>query len=419
MTGTSTTRLQRQSSRSHTGNFNARSGTPSGAGSSSQTASASTGRRRREGSGNHSAAVAALTSSPPQPPVLDPTSHPSLAAWQRFFAKHQPTASDGHGKTRNREPSDSKSRTKTTPNGKSVFATHVASEAAHEEALRRIRKLTLTHGIPSDEFLTPAGSTYRSVTWKLLLQVRSVSADSYLGLVRRGKSPAFDKIRNDTFRTLATDQGFKRRVHEDKLIRLLNAFVWRHADGQAHATSASYDFSYVQGMNVLAAPFLYVMPSELEAFRCFSQFIEVCCPLYVQPTLAGVHRGLRLLDVCLELADPHLYNYLRSKNLSAEIYAFPSVMTLCACTPPLDQVLQLWDFLLAFGVHLNVLCVVSQLLLMRDDLMHNPSPMRLLRNFPPLEAQPIIGITVTLVRDLPDALYEELVNHTFDPRAVA
>jgi len=43
------------------------------------------------------------------------------------------------------------------------------------------------------------------------------------------------------------------------------------------------------------------------------------------------------------------------------------------------------------------------------------SPMRLLRNFPPLEAQPVIGITVTLVRDLPDSLYDELVRHTYDP----
>lgn len=54
------------------------------------------------------------------------------------------------------------------------------------------------------------------------------------------------------------------------------------------------DFTYVQGMNVLAAPFLYTMPSELEAFTAFSKFIEVHCPLYVQPTLEGVHRGLRV-----------------------------------------------------------------------------------------------------------------------------
>lgn len=164
-------------------------------------------------------------------------------------------------------------------------------------------------------------------------------------------------------------------------------------------------FTYVQGMNVLAAPFLYTMPSELEAFFCFAKFIEDSCPLYVQPTLEGVHRGLKvrrplqlhtvthcleqLLDRCLKIVDPELYSYLRSKNLSAELYAFPckypyflhtrglivhisAVMTLCACTPPLDQVLLLWDFLLAFGVHLNVLCVIAQLLLVRDKVMSSP-----------------------------------------------
>ena len=53
-------------------------------------------------------------------------------------------------------------------------------------------------------------------------------------------------------------------------------------------------FTYVQGMNVLAAPFLYTMPSEIEAFYCFAKFIEEACPLYVQPTLEGVHKGLRV-----------------------------------------------------------------------------------------------------------------------------
>ena len=94
----------------------------------------------------------------------------------------------------------------------------------------------------------------------------------------------------------------------------------------------------------------------------------------------------QLLDRCLKFVDPELYGHLRSKNLSAELYAFPcrssshvldkcranselAVLTFCACTPPLDQVLQLWDFLLAFGVHLNVLCVIAQLLLMRDEVM--------------------------------------------------
>jgi len=103
-------------------------------------------------------------------------------------------------------------------------------------------------------------------------------------------------------------------------------------------------------------------------------------------------RVTQLLDRCLKIVDPELFSYLRMKNLSAEIYAFPcllfsrsspsshvdesqflaAVLTLCACTPPLDQVLMLWDFLLAFGVHLNVLCVIAQLLLMREEVMSSP-----------------------------------------------
>ncbi|TFY52153.1 hypothetical protein EVJ58_g10170 [Rhodofomes roseus] len=193
-----------------------------------------------------------------------------------------------------------------------------------------------------------------------------VSAGEFLEYVARGPCEVREKIRNDTFRTLATDRGFKERVREDMLVRLLDAFVWRNHDRQE---SHHLGFTYVQGMNVLAAPFLYTMPSELEAFFCFAKFIEESCPLYVQPTLEGVHRGLKLLDRCLKIVDPDLFAHLRSKNLSAEIYAFPSILTLCACTPPLDQVLQLWDFLLAFGVHLNVLCVIAQLLLMREEVM--------------------------------------------------
>ena len=60
-------------------------------------------------------------------------------------------------------------------------------------------------------------------------------------------------------------------------------------------------FTYVQGMNVLAAPFLYTMPSELEAFFCFAKFIEESCPLYVQPTLEGVHRGLKVCIISFPL----------------------------------------------------------------------------------------------------------------------
>ena len=117
-------------------------------------------------------------------------------------------------------------------------------------------------------------------------------------------------------RTLATDNNFKSRVREDMLVRLLDAFVWRSTEAmestsptsptfphppatygrsrQSQQSNQRLAFNYVQGMNVLAAPFLYTMPTEVEAFYSFARFIERACPLYVQPTLEGVHRGLKV-----------------------------------------------------------------------------------------------------------------------------
>lgn len=59
-------------------------------------------------------------------------------------------------------------------------------------------------------------------------------------------------------------------------------------------------------------------------------------------------------------------------TLTNLVFSCPAVLTLCACTPPLEEVLRLWDYLLACGVHLNIICVVAQLLLMREELMNSP-----------------------------------------------
>lgn len=37
--------------------------------------------------------------------------------------------------------------------------------------------------------------------------------------------------------------------------------------------------------------------------------------------------------------------------------------------------------------------------------------MKVLRQFPPLQARAVIGVTVALVKDIPEDLYRELVAH--------
>ena len=273
----------------------------------------------------------------------------------------------------------------------------------------------LRHSILSSRITAAkdGSSDHRVYIWLALLNVPPLPTDDYLALIHRGKSSAYEKIQDDVFRTLATDALFKRRVKEASLTRLLNATAWTLQDLRAQSTSPRDETLsvYVQGMNVLSAPFLYTARSEAQAYALFSHFVINEVPGYIHPSLAGVHKGLELVDKCLAIVNPTLSAHLLAKGLPAKIYAFASVLTLCACTPPLPEVLHLWDFLFAYGPHLNILCIVAQVLMMKDALMASSSPSKLLRSFPALDSQEIIKTTLGIVKKIPSNLYAELVVH--------
>ena len=165
-------------------------------------------------------------------------------------------------------------------------------------------------------------------------------------------------------------------------------------------------------MNVLAAPLLYASRSEPQAHALLSTLLTIHLPAYIQPTMPGVHRGLYLLDRLLALLDPSLHAHFAAKRLTPSLYAFPSILTLSACTPPLPEVLILWDFLFAWGVHLNVLAVVAQLHLMRDKLLASDSPGREVRSLGPLRGREVVSLVLGFVGSIDESLWKELVSHT-------
>lgn len=194
-------------------------------------------------------------------------------------------------------------------------------------------------------------------------------------------------------------------------------------------TNDAEQIGYVQGMNVLCGPFLYAAKGEVEAFTGFEQLITRECPGYVRGSMEGVHKGLALVDRVLEVVDPKLFQHLMAHRMEARIYAFASVLTMCACTPPLPEVLQLWDFLFAYGPHLNILCIVAQLVLIRGEILNSPryvtnivndemantnhifSPNQILRNLPGLQARRIIDVAVSFSGQIPEDMYAEIVSH--------
>ena len=297
------------------------------------------------------------------------------------------------------------------------------------KGLQRLRYNILINGIHSNG---EGMSDLRIYIWLILLSAPPTPTDRYLDLVRQGPCPSYNKIRNDTFRTFTSDPLFRRRVTENSLTRVLNAVSWMLHDahesrvngwmsppaigsqpplsftssppqtaatiprkdgggspvaargstlkdaesdaGMSTSNAGGQDATvgYVQGMNVLAAPFLYAARSEVQAFTAFNSFLTNQIPGYVRGgSLDGVHKGVALVDRILDVVDPKLANYLASIQTNATIYAFAPVLSLCASVPPLPEVLNLWDFYMAYGCHLNLVCIVAQLVLMRDDILHN------------------------------------------------
>ncbi|KAF2204638.1 cell division control protein 16 [Delitschia confertaspora ATCC 74209] len=315
-----------------------------------------------------------------------------------------------------------------------------------EGGLYRLRYTILTQGVPAN---SEGMSELRIYLWLILLNAPPIRTDVYLDLVRQGASPAHAKILNDAFRTFQSDPLFRRRVTQNSITRVLNAVAWRLNDAhearvngwqspptlstfggspesttlqshisvttggrtEASTTNDAEQIGYVQGMNVLAGPFLYAARSEVQAFVAFERLITHECPGYVRGSMEGVHKGLKLVDTVLAIVDEKLYSHLMSKSMHAAIWAFASVLTMCACTPPLPEVLQLWDFLFAYGPHLNILCIVAQLILIRDQILESPSPNQILRSLPPLQASKIIQVATSFAAKIPEHIYEEIVNH--------
>ncbi|TDH68254.1 hypothetical protein CCR75_004763 [Bremia lactucae] len=305
--------------------------------------------------------------------------------------------------------------------------------ATDYERWRELKRLVIVHGLPQDEGFEldvegarTSRNSLRGRVWKAFLGVENdVDMTKYSALVGKGASHYDGEIRNDTFRTFRGDSEFAQRVPEEKLVRLLNVFInelgstplgeTNEEEGELARCGNLPSIRYVQGMNVLCAPLLYVLP-EPEAYHMFCQLIVRHCPHYMAPQLKGVEKGCALVDKCLQTLDPELYRHLTSRGICAQIYALPLILSLFACVPPLHELLRVWDVLFAVGVHFVVVLAVAHTVLLREHLLKlDMDLMKVLslRCVPPLQSDLLISVALQLLHRLPEDLLYEIARHPF------
>ncbi|OQR92882.1 hypothetical protein ACHHYP_03125 [Achlya hypogyna] len=294
------------------------------------------------------------------------------------------------------------------------------------ERLKELQRMVIVHGLPSEDADEANGAepkTLRGRVWKMLLGVEDDvdRKQSYRRFIAMGPSKNDADIRNDTFRTFRGDPSFARRVPEDTLVRVLNAFLHEYLSTQGTSCidgrdEADQPYRYFQGLNILCAPFLYVLPED-DAYAAFSALVTQHCPRYVAPQLAGVHVACGLVDRVLQTLDYKLYKHLMARGITAKIYAYPIILSFFACIPPLPELLRLWDLLLAMGVHCIVLLSAAHVILLRSELLTTDAHLMNklnLRESPPLNARRLIYLALQLLQRLPEELYFEIARHPFE-----
>ena len=282
--------------------------------------------------------------------------------------------------------------------------------AALNQTLSTIRSTILFHGIPITPHPPSSPSpSLRGRLWQILLGLGPISADKYIALVRRGKCDKYSKIRGDSFRTFPQDSQFTAAVAEEEIVRVLNAFVHQFS---VAGVEGRYVFTYCQGMNTICAPMLFSM-GELGAYYSFCHFIARLTPLYWLSSHIGVEAGCKLVDRCLQAIDPVLHSHLKQAGLHSYLYAFHCVSSFSASVPPFSELLTLWDFLLAFGPHLNIVIVAAQIIALRVALLNTTNPKAILdyRKWPPLRARVMIAMCMSFLSYIEPELYEDIRWH--------
>jgi len=283
-----------------------------------------------------------------------------------------------------------------------------------DENLTKLRELLLLSGLPSETLEEKRrlddDITLRGRIWKILLRVRKTHPEKYEEYVNKGPSSSDSFIVFDSARTLGNEMEFRERVTNDKLIRVLNA--WQH-----YLNKRGNSEVYCQGVNCYASAFLYVMP-ELDAFHCLCKLMKWHCPLYMKSgtnNMSGVYKAVKLFGDILSEMDPDLAQYLTSREMITETYAFSTVQGMNISLSPYTEWLQLWDIAICLGVHLHLIFAVARVLLIRELLFKADHPNDFLghKRWPPLPSRTIINIGMQIVRSLPENLYTRVLYHPF------
>jgi hypothetical protein len=127
---------------------------------------------------------------------------------------------------------------------------------------------------------------------------------------------------------------------------------------------------YVQGMNDLLAPILYVMDDECEAFWCFAELMKTMRPNFKRDQ-SGMKTKLLLLELLLKFMDPYLYAHLESTDSINLFCCFRWLLVSFKREFDFEHILRLWEsfWVCPLSSHFEIFFAFAILNSYRVDIM--------------------------------------------------
>jgi len=134
----------------------------------------------------------------------------------------------------------------------------------------------------------------------------------------------------------------------------------------------NFDLGYVQGMSDLLAPIMVIMENEVDAFWCFSGFMNKIESNFLMDQLE-IKLQLANLRILLEFVDSKFSLYLEKNDSSNMYFCFRWILILFKREFSFPDVMRLWEVLWTDlpCKNFHLLICISILLMKKDDIMAN------------------------------------------------
>jgi hypothetical protein len=187
--------------------------------------------------------------------------------------------------------------------------------------------------------------------------------DHFAGFRDRQQRVDKDVVRTD--RTLAfyrgeTDAGAGPNANVEKLRRILMSYSF-----------FNFDVGYVQGMNDLLAPILFVFQGdEAEAFWCFVALMRQRAKFF-DADQAGMTLELEMLGHALRILDAEFYDHLVRTDSANCFFAYRWLLCLFKRELSFPDTLRLWEVLWSGYLtdRMQTFVAVAMILSQRDEIL--------------------------------------------------